>query len=1206
MYLKKLDLIGFKSFADPTTVTFQSGITVIVGPNGCGKSNIVDAVLWVLGEQSTKALRSDKMEDVIFNGSESRKPISMSEVVLTVGGVTPEQIGNQFGEFEELSLCRRLFRSGDSEYLINRIPCRLRDIRDVLIDTGAGHKGHTIIEQGKVDQLLNASPKDRRGLIEETAGITKYNIRKAEAERKLDSTEQNLLRVRDIVSEVRRQIQGLDRQVKKTELYNSLRIKAQSLEAFLLVDEFQTIDTEFREVNKNIAGKQEEESSSMARLSSLDAEVQNAKTEVTQEEQVVAGLRQQTYDLQTQIQRQENRIELLNSQITSWEDHRNRLVQERGDFELARGKGIEEQGVIEQQKQSAAQTIEQLKGKIENKETENRGVEESVTQGTGRHEANKTRLFDLLAEMTEAKNLSAASTSRHVEILRSQEKSQAELAGVLKDLIQAQISLEKDKTFLGQLETTVTETVGNEKRLSKEIEEHQAQLSALDQRLKVSREELTRQEARLASSKEQARTLMVAHESLHEKLQDHSDLLDRFSGVVADVMSVSREYEKAIEAAMGDRLQALIAEDHLTIRSALEHFKSRGTVRGVFIPRTLRMKPGFSGLSVQEGIIGPAIRFVEARPGFENLVQAMLGGVIIVEDLEKALNLWSQQPIAEILVTLDGEVVYPSGMVVTGHSSNGEHGFLQTRRKIAEMELEVQQRRSQLDELEGERTEQKARVDQLTSDHQEMVEKQHRGEIDATAQREKVVALDSEMSRLLQHQLILQNEAEQRTRELHDLEASIQQSRVQIEGLEVRHNELQQLLSTDQEELSRLEENRRTLSEELTQLKVEMTSFNERQDLYIREEERLQKAQVDLTEKIQERESESEGLVSRIETARRDRKETEIAITTLAGGLSESEKALGEKTQVYTDHLNHIKELEEELSRVRGQWGRVEQELKGLELRQTELKTKLDYTRVQLKTSYEKTPEDVLSTLGPESIDRESTRTELKATQAKMDQIGPVNLAAPEEYRELEQRYEFLTTQESDLTRSIQDLQKAIQKINKTTRELFLSAYTALRAKFAEVFQKFFEGGQADLILEDEDNPLDSGVEIVAQPPGKRLRHISLLSGGEKALTAISLLFASFLIHPSPFCILDEIDAPLDEENTRRFLQTLTQMVDHSQFLVITHNKRTMEQANILYGVTMEEPGVSKLVSVKLGSAGNGTAKGDPSVQPVGSSSTIS
>lgn len=1193
MRLQKLDLIGFKSFSDPTIISFQSGISVIVGPNGCGKSNIVDAILWVLGEQSTKTLRSDRMEDVIFNGSESRKPIGLAEVSLTVTGVTAREVLSRWGEFEELTICRRLFRSGDSEYLINKIPCRLKDIREVLIDTGAGHKGHTIIEQGKVDQLLSSSAGERRGLIEDTAGIGKYKIRKAEAERKLEATHQNLLRVRDIIAEVKRQIQALDRQVRKTETYNTLRGEAQGLERRLLAEDYRASDAELQTLSRRVREDQDVESRLNAELAALEAKILSEKTRLIEEERVLNEARQKAFDLQTRIQRQESRIELLASQVTGWEDQRTHFAEERERLDQSAARAAAELEDLSKKQEALRQALGELKGRVDTEGEACGALESRITERQASLEAEKSRIFEILGEVTEAKNQLAADQSRSQEIVRVREKSRADIAGLTGRIHQAERILEEELGSLSDRERQAVRDHEEKDRLGESIRTHQKEMESAEESVRSKRDQLTHAEARLASVVEREQALLAAQLSVRERLADQTDLLGRFAGIVADSLSVATEYEKAIEAALGERLNALIAEDHTAILGAIRHLKASGTTGGVFIPRTLRTKVSPPGTRARDGVIGPAISCVQSGPGMEGLLQAILGGVILVRDLETAIEIWKEQPLGELLVTLEGEVVFPSGMVSGGPPSESAEGLLQTRRKRAELDGEIKRVRDEAGAAESDRSRLAGSLEELIRGQETVVQKYHEAEIEKSAQREKVSSLTGELDRLLENRSLLELEDRQRSGEIEETEVRIAEAGERIRTLEARHEEALKAIGEGQGAVRQWEEEFKGRSAGLTQLRIDLSSMNERSEILIREDERIRREAAADAERRTQRQSEIEGLGLRIQAATRDREETESEIGRLAAELTGMQSDLANQTESYTAELNRVKELEGEQSRVRLEAGRIEHRLKDLQIREAEFKMKAEHLREQLTGAHSTTPDAVLSEWGTEPFDREGAAARLADLRGRMDQMGPVNLAAPEEYKELEERYRFLSEQETDLNTSVEDLQKAIQKINRTARELFVTTFQSLRDKFREVFVNFFEGGQADLVLEDESSPLESPIEIMAQPPGKRLRHISLLSGGEKALTAISLLFASFLIHPTPFCVLDEIDAPLDEENTRRFLRALRQMTSHSQFLVITHNKRTMEQGDVLYGVTMEEPGVSKLVSVKLESAGNGNGRGN-------------
>ncbi|MBI3610701.1 MAG: chromosome segregation protein SMC [Nitrospirae bacterium] len=1191
MYLKKLEMLGFKSFAESMVVTFQPGITAIVGPNGCGKSNIVDAILWVLGEQSTKSLRSDRMEDVIFNGSETRRPLNLSEAILTVGDVSGE-IAGQFGDFEEIAISRRLFRTGESEYLINKIPCRLKDIRDLLIDTGAGHKGHTIIEQGKVDQLLNASPLERRELIEETAGISKYKLRKAEAERKLEATQQNLLRVRDIIGEVKRQINALDRQVKKAETYQTLRGEVRGLELTLIVSEYQTHQKTLSDVSQQIARFKTDESSLLTDLSRIEAELQEMKTGAVQKEAALASLKQSVYDTQTLIHRQENRIELLNGQIHSWEELRAKLLQEQSRLEQSLAQTATLLDETLRQQQEVAAVLVDRRQRLTAREAAWAETDGQLTHQERSLEENKTRLFEIMAAMTEVKNQTASLESRKKEIQRIQEKGRSELSSVEQQRDQARQQYEAEQSRLTGLTEEFQQLEAEQSRLASASAQKQADIEALAEEILRRRETLTLTQARRVSLRENEKSLTNAQAGIHALLSEQPDLNNRLHGIVADLLEVPKAFEPAIEAVLGEQLQGLLIDDHATIKDIILRLKSADRGRGLFLPRVPRPQTScvFPNRGSDIGIVGPALEKVVVKPGYEAVAQTLLGHVLLVRDLETTFSIWIRNTMGNLdctMVTLDGEVLEPSGLVRGGSRTESLHGLLQTRRELRELEDQIDQFASGLAQAETAKAERTAELDQLLLQQQEPAAQRTRLGSEIAALRQKLALLEADRARLEERRGGLEFELSQEAREAGAADLALAET---LRRLETHHRE-QDRIETEfvrlQETAKALSEKREILRSEATQLKVDVSALVQREETLLKEQTRLRDERISLNEQQQRHVTETATLELKSLAARRDIRETETAIGTLSTQLSETQQRLSVETESYTAGLGRIKQFEVRQGSIRSDLGRLENNLRESEVRQAELKLRLSHLAEQAQTQYQTAIETAAEAM-TESVDPTGAQERLTELRAKLDLLGPVNLAAIDEYKELDERYRFLTTQEADLTQSIEDMQSAISKINRTTKEMFLSTYTALREKFKQVFREFFEGGQADLVLLDENNALESGIEIVAQPPGKRLKSITLLSGGEKALTAIALLFSSFLIHPSPFCVLDEIDAPLDEENIRRFLKVLRRMTDHSQFLIITHNKRTMEHADLLYGVTMEEAGVSKLVSVKLESNGNG------------------
>lgn len=1150
MRLKKLELLGFKSFCDKTIITFQSGITAIVGPNGGGKSNLVDAVLWVTGEQRTKVLRSEQMEDVIFNGSDTRKPIGMATVSLTFTDIQGE-LSQNFSEYQELTITRRLFRSGESEYFINKTPCRLKDVRDLLIDSGTGTKGHSIIEQGKVDALLNASPQERRELIEETAGIAKYKARKTEALRKLEATQQNLFRVKDIIQEVKRQMNSLDRQAKRAEQYRQLQDELQALEMRLWVVEHKALQDRMGTTRREVEALTDQEAELLARLAMEEAQLQETKLALIAQEQELTLLKQKVQEQEAAISRNETKVELFIHQIQEWSEQESRLGQELA--QTIQGEQVctrEIESLKEQQRQ-----VEEERKKNERALTEKEAKAQTVIEKAARSQealaAQRAALLHILSEVTDLKNTIKTLEGRQSESARRREKNEAEAR---------------------QLETKIEAAQTHLKDQTQQLEEIKRQIEAGRQRVaELSQRHRDLQEAGklLAESLALKQGKLSMIEGPHHSPWRPVGALGRLN----EFVGLSERYEKAVTAALGKRLQAWIMEDHRMIAEALTSIKQGEAGHFDFIPKTTLNSPS-DPAQVPAGVIGPAIQFVRCRPPYEALIAVLLDRVYIVETLEKAIAIWQAGvPVAPstamgrnmTFVTLEGEVIDPCGMVSLDqltlmiHHLGGE---------IADLQQKQQQENEEIEAI-----------------HQQILE----AETDLRTQELELVQLKAAQMNLFQEIERLQQSLQDRKLEREMIE---QESKEILSGLTQAKGSLAEKLAQQAEggrRLTQLEQEglqhhgtTAPLMEELTQLRLEAAKLKER----VTHIETLLGHHQSLLTDHRRGHAEKEMTLKQLRAKRdhlaQELKSIQAELTQGSQLLQELKAQREQKTVDHADRVKEIGRLEAALASTRQTTDKLKEEIHAMEMSQTELRMSLEHLVQRMDSNYHQRMEDLIQKLGEFTLNPQEAQDQLQQLRSKLSEIGPVNLMAIEEYRGLEVRYQFLTAQEADLTQSIETLQKVITQINRTTKKLFMESYQKLRQTFSEMFVAFFQGGRADLILLDEANPLESGLDIIAQPPGKRFRNISLLSGGEKALTAIALLFSSFLIHPSPFCVLDEIDAQLDEENNRRFLTVLKRLTDRSQFIIITHNKRTMEATSALYGVTMGEPGVSKLVSVNL------------------------
>lgn len=1182
MHLKRLEILGFKSFGDKTVIHFKPGITAIVGPNGCGKSNTADALLWALGEQSSKTLRGERMEDVLFNGSEGRKPLGLAEVSLTFSDVQGEIETNAFTTYREITIARRLYRSGESEYIINKIPCRLKDIRELLIDSGAGAKGHTIIEQGKVDHILNASPLERREIVEETAGIAKYKLRKTETLRKLEATKLNIDRVRDIISEVQRQMNSLDRQAKKAERYNALKAEIQALETRLAAHQYRTQGASLAQMGADRDRAAASETAALADMATLEATTEQMKLSLVSEEETFSRLQSDLAEKDAGIQKGEYRVEVLQHQIREWEAQVKRAEEEIGRLGRDIEDGFQTLSKVEGEADSVERSLAEMESRLGEEEGRLKEIDRGIVTLEETIEAEKSGLFAVTAQAAESRNDATAVAFRKSELDRLAAKAADEERHVTGQLDAVETNLASVREVLTRADANREEKRRESATLREQIAVKSKTFIDFEEHLTTERASFQALQARLQSLQEIRTSLAGYQDGVRAVMRGEGDFpVAPVRGILADVLDVSSDYERAIEAALGDRLQTIVCENTSDIRAAIEYLCRHGSGRATFISAEVAGYSAAVPNPPPRGWVGRAIDLVSIRPEYEAAVRALLGQTAVVSDLETAMTLpkWSSD--FSSAVTLAGEVAERIG-TVSGGSENRHRGLLQTRREIKSLESAVLETQNRLASKESKREylrESLAGSEALL----EGVEADcHRIEVEQAARAAELDALDQERSRLVGRLEFLRLENEQRL----DEKGALDESAVSLEErgatLEALRTAKEASLVKLQERLKLLRQERNSASERVTETKVACTSRRERFEGLVEHRRQIRLTQQSREGKLEEERKLLRDLGLKIGSAAAEmetcRREIESAI--------ERKRILQATMVEQADTCARLKEAireREEHYRLRRResddLGRKRQEL---DLRVSEIRLNLEHLMQMVRDAYREEVSDLAEKFKDVEIEPDAAAEALSGLKSAIEQMGPVNLTAIEEFSELEQRHAFLSRQEADLTEAIDSLHKAIAKINHTTRKMFMETFALLREKFSEVFARFFEGGRAELILLDEHNPLESGVEIAAQPPGKKLRNISLLSGGERALTAISLLFASFLIHPTPFCLLDEIDAPLDDENIRRFTQVLKKMSETSQFLIITHNKRTMEIADVLYGVTMEERGISKIVSVNL------------------------
>jgi len=1182
MKLKSLEAVGFKSFVDRLHLTFPGGITTIVGPNGCGKSNFVDAVLWAIGERSAKHLRGRLMEDVIFNGTDGRKPLGMAEVNLTFtneDGLAPEE----YGQYSEITVTRRLYRSGESEYLINKVPCRLRDITDLFLDTGIGMNGYSIVEQGRVETLINANPQDRRFLIEEAAGIAKYKERKRLALMKMEATQQNLLRIQDIIAEVKRQIVTLERQVKRAEEYKAVRKEVKEIEIRFALQEYAELSEKGEAARGYLKALRDREMEVSTQTAQKEAFIESKRLSGMEEEEKLRGLQEEIFELGKKIQKWENEIEFFKREEGTFQKQENQFVEEvreslhawRGTRRERRRAELARQG-LEEERRENEEILKEWETLFNDFRTTHHELSEEM-------EADKVSLIDTLTQLTSLKNRFTHLEERREDLqkrIRSNGEEFEEVSLRLKQLDEAisEKIREKELTFsiqsIHQEEKVRWE--GEIEKLKEILGEKQTEGLALQETLRQDRSRYLS----LKELQENFEGFEKGVKSILLRKREEKEKWERILGVVADILEPEPQYEIPLEAVLGQRLQYIIVEGEREGTEAMTFLKRESLGRGSFIPKGVQGIGNEDRVSHEEGKPIPLLRFVKVKEGFAPLAEFLIGGVGVVQDLEEALLWIKKEERFETLVTREGDMVERSG-VISGGSHGQGLGILERRREIKDLEKKIGEGEELCRKADEEedllQQEIVGRGGQLENRKREIQEK----EIELLHQERDLEGLKKEISQFRQRMEIIEFEQKQLEGENQDLEKEKNEVSAQMEREETAKKEREERVQSWKKKVEEIGEGTEELGGKLTEKKVFLASLEEKkkglegQIQNLSENQRTSKEQIFKKVKgIRECREQATSLSEKIQEWERELEE----------GLKQhrlGEETLSTQKEKVEMLINEWKEVEASSKYLRRELEEVRQKIHEGEILASEVQLKLSHLQESMKERYGAT----LSTsivASPAEFPKEEMSKRLAELKNALEGFGEVNLMAIEEYQELKQRHDFLSEQQTDLHQALDALKKAILRINRTTTKRFLETFHSVNEKFKEVFARLFKGGQASLVLLDEQDPATTGIDIIAQPPGKKLQNIDLLSGGEKALVATAMLFGIFMIKPTPFCLLDEVDAPLDDANINRFIELVKEFSKTSQFIMITHNKNTMEAAQTLYGITMETPGVSKVVSVRL------------------------
>jgi len=1186
MRFKSIEVTGFKSFAERTKVNFQRGITAIVGPNGCGKSNISDAVRWVLGEQSAKQIRGEKMEDIIFNGTRSRAPMGMAEVNLVVTDLDPSGT-NDFSAFEEVQITRRYYRSGESEYLINRIPCRLSDIRELFMDTGMGAKAYSIIGQENISSILNAKPKERRYLFEEAAGISKYKARKDEALRKLERTQDNLSRVRDIIAEVTRQRNSLNRQARKAERYKKYKEEIREVELHLSSRDYSSLREEWDKLEGQFAKNKKEETELLTLSAAKETQIEDLELDVLDREKALGLLQEEVREIESNITGEENRIEVLNGNIAHLHS-----VGEGAEKEVRRLK--EEIVEIEE---NIARLEEERRALSARNEAEEEALREKVNACDARRavrdekeqtlEVEKNRLFDLKQQIGVLKNRIENLLQRQETLIEEHsgyDRNRTEQMGLLTG--NRQRLAEKEEALRAHKDRVDAARAGYNAVLQ-HLEQKQEALTVVMEKVSQLREQIGQESSRLETLQELQENLEGYDDGIRTLVRDHTPEqnpdLPRFHSLVADIFETDPQVETAIEAAISNRYQSLIIDDLDDALRSVAHLKEHQIGRGSFIPLQPKLKDR-TPFVVREGtgVIGEALQLVRFAPEYRGVAEYLLGSVVVMEDLEQAVSLFRTNGFRRTLVTLNGEVLDPSGAIEGGISRQKGGGFIRRKREIRELTHSLESLKNRLQQTVEERDRLQQEIADIRQQKGEQLTALEAMERASREEEKEVASLQHEVEYLDRKIESLAREDETRALEIAATEEHLTVLRGELGDLQEKHLLLESSTTALLQEIGELRTGIEEQRKNITEARVRIAADREKSASLHSHAENNRRNLENLHNLITARRREIDEAQRRIVQVEEEKTAAASRIHNLLDTREEVRIRLVREQDFFEKRRNELHKEQEAFKELRRQTETLNRELHSLDVRRTEQSMKMEQLLARIQERYQVDLTEIFPSYLEMELDRPVAEERLEELNRKINQMGAVNITAIEEYNTLQERFDFLTEQEADLQESVNSLMAAIRKINRTSRQRFQEAFDAINEKFKKVFTTLFQGGQAELKLDEGEDVLDAGIEIIAQPPGKKLQQLSLLSGGEKALTAVALIFAGFLVKPSPFCLLDEVDAPLDDANVNRYTEMLRQMSEKTQFIVITHNKNTMEQSDALYGITMQEPGVSKMVSVRF------------------------
>ena len=1180
MYLKRMEMQGFKSFADKTVIELKQGITTVIGPNGSGKSNISDAIRWELGEQSSKALRCSKSLDIIFAGTQNRKSLGFAEVSLVFDNAD----GGLPIEYTEVTVTRRIYRSGETGYFINKVPCRLKDLQELFMDTGIGKDGYSIVGQGKIDEILSNKSEDRRHIFEEASGIVKYRVRKQETEKKLEHTKLNLLRINDILSEIEGNLEPLQAQSEKAKKYLNIRDNLKNIEVGLFL---YNIDQNKKDIEKitedeNITKEQcDTEETRLERIKTVKEQLKEEIDDITNKIEQMSNL---GFESQKEIEMLNSDINVSKTKISNNEENEKRFLEEIEE-KITRLKELEEeQKQKDEKRENLRKNKERFTRELEEKQAELDKITEKLSKEALEIEKHKKQV----EENTDKKYEKQANIKEQEINFENDEKRQKqlknEIQNIISELDNTRMKKEEVSKDFYEIEAIRNKNIKELENIAKQKEEVNQKIKTYQIKINTMSNELRMKESRqkfLIETEKEKEGYTKSVKTLLKDCENNQELKKGIEGVLANLIDVPEELQTAIEMSLGMALQNIVTETEQDAKKLVEYLRKNNIGRASFLPITsIKGKKIDNIKGNKSGIIGIAADLVKYNKKCEQIIYNLLGRTVIVDNMDTAIRVAKENGQNFKIVTQEGDIINTSGAITGGAVMKKTVNILGRENEIKKIGQEIKKTQENIEKIEKEKEEYEESIEGILEIAERLEKELQENEITYATGKQKVLSFEEEIQKIenrLQKLKEEQSELEEQKEFATNKKAEIQK---EIEEINTENEKLSKII-TEYAELNK--DNQKYIDDlnfDITNLKISVSSFDESESSIEEIKERIQQ-EVEANkqsiknkqEQIEQSKQETQNLKEAIKKIQEQIEKIKEEVKSSGSKIEELKKSRAEKNEKLTTQEEQITEKFKIIEDLKGQIVKID-------VRKTKIQEEITETINKLWEEYELTPNSIEEYEKPKNVSE--TKKQVNNLRTQMREMGSVNVESINEYKKQKERYDFMSEQRLDLENTMSKLRKIITDMTAIMKEQFEEKFKEINKNFGEVFAELFGGGKAEVKLEDEQNILECGIDITAQPPGKKLQNMLLLSGGEKALTAIALLFAILRINPAPFCVLDEIEAALDDVNVYRYAEYLKKFAQNTQFLVITHRKGTMEAADSVYGVTMEESGISKLLSMKL------------------------